>query len=152
MMHAMAKWKSVFAVAICTPVHLLTILALTGCSAMGDRFDDFRWGSSDKEKQAQKLSVNMAGRWTLTSPNRGQCGMNFTGPPKATEGTIAPEGGCPGSFYTSRKWTLEDGEVVIRDHNGEQLAKLAPSSPGGSGQLWFEGQAVAGERVMLARQ
>ena len=129
---------------------LLAALALAGCT--GDRFDDFRWGSSDKEKQAQKLSINMAGRWMLTSPNRGQCGMNFTGAPKATEGTIAPEGGCPGSFYTSRKWTLEEGEVVIRDHNGEQLAKLAPSAIAGGGQVWFEGQAVAGERIMLARQ
>jgi protease inhibitor Inh len=129
---------------------LLAVLALAGC--VGDRFDDFRWGSSDKEKQAQKLTINMAGRWMFSAPNRGQCGMNFTGAPKATEGTIAPEGGCPGSFYTSRKWTLEDGEVVIRDHNGEQLAKLAPSATAGGGQMWFEGQAVAGERVMLARQ
>ena len=148
-MHAMAKRNSAFRAAIYTPALLLTILALTGC--VGDRFEDFRWGGSDKEKLGQKLSINMAGRWTLSAPNRGQCGMNFSGAPKATEGTIAPEGGCPGSFYTSRKWTLEEGEVVIRDHNGEQLAKLSPSAAGG-GQVWFEGQAVAGERIMLARQ
>ncbi len=131
---------------------LLAGLSVAGCSAMGDRMDEFRWGSSEKEKQAQKISINMAGRWTLSAPNRGQCGLNFTGAQKATEGTIAPEGGCPGSFYTSRKWTLEEGDVVIRDHNGEQLAKLSPSATGGSGQVWFEGQAVSGERVMLARQ
>ena len=131
---------------------LLAILSVAGCTGdrLSNRFDDFRWGSTEKEKQAQNFPVNMAGRWMLSAPNRGQCGMNFAGAPKATEGTIAPEGGCPGSFYTSRKWTLEEGEVVIRDHNGEQLAKLAPSGSGG--QMWFEGQAVAGERVMLARQ
>jgi hypothetical protein len=84
----------------------------------------------------------------LSSANRGQCGMNFTGAPKATEGTIAPEGGCPGSFFTSRKWTFEDGNIVIRDHNGEPLAQL---SPAGSGRF-FEGQATSGERVMLARE
>ena len=131
---------------------LLAAMSVAGCSAMGDRFDEFRWGSTEKEKQPVKVPINMAGRWMLSAPNRGQCGMNFTGPPKAMDGTIAPEGGCPGSFYTSRKWTLEEGEVVIRDHNGEQLAKLAPSASGSGGQVWFEGQAVSGERVMLARQ
>jgi hypothetical protein len=129
---------------------LLAALSVAGCSGTNDRFGDF-WGGGDKDKQAQKpVIVNMAGRWMLSATNRGQCGMNFTGAPKAAEGTIAPEGGCPGSFYTSRKWTLEENDVVIRDHNGEQLAKLAPSGTGS--QLWFEGQAVSGERVMLARQ
>ena len=33
-------------------------------------------------------------------------------------GAIAPEGGCPGNFYTSRKWTIEQGSLVIRDHTG----------------------------------
>ena len=70
----------------------------------------------------------------------------------ALEGTIAPEGGCPGSFYTSRKWTLEGNDVIIHDHNGQQLAKLSPSATSGGGQVWFEGQAVSGERIMLARQ
>ena len=129
---------------------LLAILSVAGCTGdrLSDRFDDFRWGSSEKEKQVQKFPVNMAGRWMLSATNRGQCGMNFTGAPKATEGTIAPEGGCPGSFYTSRKWTLEENDVVIRDHNGEQLAQLTPA---GLGATWFEGQATTGERIMLAR-
>ena len=123
---------------------LLMILPVAGCT--GDRFTDWEWPGSVKEKPPQP-AVNMAGRWMLTSPNRGQCGMNFSGAMKATEGAIAPEGGCPGSFYTSRKWTLEEGNVIIRDHNGVQLAQLSPTGTG----MWFEGQASSGERIMLAR-
>ena len=128
---------------------LTTVLALGGCA--GDRFSDFQWPGFGRDKEkAQVAPVNMAGRWLLSSPNRGQCNMNFTGGPKATEGSIAPEGGCPGSFFTSRKWTLEEGEVVIRDHNGEQLASLSPSQAS-VGTRWFEGQAVSGESIMLSR-
>jgi hypothetical protein len=132
---------------------LLAAVAVAGCAGdrMNDPFAGFKWpsfsGDKDREK-AQQPPVSMAGRWLLTSPNRGQCGMNFSGDPQATEGTIAPEGGCPGRFFTSRKWTFEDGNVIIRDHNGEQLAQL---SPAGSGRF-FEGPATSGERIMLARQ
>jgi hypothetical protein len=130
------------------------LLALvSGCSNDGkmEAFADFKWPSGDKDKDKDKAQpvVSMAGRWLLSSTNRGQCGMNFTGALKATEGTIAPEGGCPGNFFTSRKWTLEDGNVIIRDHTGAQLAQLSPATQGGK---WFEGQAATGERIMLARQ
>ena len=53
----------------------------------------------------------MAGRWVLAS-GPSQCGMNFGGTPEAPEGTIAPEGGCPGNFYTSRKWTFDQTGLV----------------------------------------
>ena len=88
----------------------------------------------------------MAGRWVLASgPN--QCGMNFGGMPDAPEGTIAPEGGCPGNFYTSRKWTFEQDALVIRDHTGATLARLALAGPGR-----FDGKATAGgATVTLAR-
>lgn len=126
------------------------VLAAAGCS--GDRMGEFKFpGTEMKERQEPpKAIITMGGRWLLTSPNRGQCNMNFTGAPKATAGTIAPEGGCPGNFYTSRKWTLGDeGKVTIEDHNGQQLVQLAPSGSGTA--LWFEGQAATGERIMLAR-
>jgi hypothetical protein len=127
---------------------LLATVAVAGCA--GDRFADWQWPGSNKEKEQPKPIINMAGRWMLTSPNRGQCGMNFTGAPKATEGKVAPEGGCPGSFYTSRSWTMnEEGQIIIRDHNGEQLVQLAPAGTGSA--MWLEGQASTGERVMLAR-
>jgi hypothetical protein len=136
----MGKFRPV----IYAPALLLMIMSVAGCT--GDRFSDWQWPGTTKDKPPPP-AVNMSGRWMLTSPNRGQCGMQFSGAAKAIEGAIAPEGGCPGSFYTSRKWTLEDGNVVIRDHNGEQLAQLTSTGTG----MWFEGQATSGERVMLAR-
>jgi len=90
--------------------------------------------------------VAMAGRWTLTSPGGGGCAMNFGGAPGAPEGTIAPEGGCPGNFFTSRKWVFEDNGLVIRDHTGQPLARLA-FGPGGR----FDGQATTGQAVTLTR-
>src|SRR5437016_1352257 len=60
--------------------------------------------------------VDMAGRWQLSSPSGGACVMTFGSTPGSAEGTIAPEGGCPGNFFTSRKWTFEQGSLVIRDH------------------------------------
>ena len=130
---------------------LQIVLAASGCS--GDRMGEFKFpgsGGVKEREEAPRPIVTMGGRWLLTSPNRGQCNMNFTGAPKATGGTIAPEGGCPGNFFTSRKWTLsEDGKIIIEDHNGQQLVQMTPSSTGTT--LWFEGQAATGERVMLAR-
>ena len=129
----------------------MLLAVVSGCSGgRMDAFADFKWLSGDsKEKDRPQQAVNMPGRWMLSSPNRGQCGMNFSGGVKAIEGTIAPEGGCPGNFFTSRKWALEEGNVVIRDHNGAQLALLTPAAAGGS---WFEGKSTSGERIMLSRQ
>jgi hypothetical protein len=90
--------------------------------------------------------VNMAGRWSLNSPGSGGCAMNFGGAPGAAEGTIAPEGGCPGNFFTSRKWAFESNQLIIRDHTGQPLAQLAF---GASGR--FDGQATNGQPVMLGR-
>ena len=90
--------------------------------------------------------VNMAGRWTLTSPGSGGCAMNFGSTPGAAEGTVAPEGGCPGNFFTSRKWVFEENGLVIRDHTGQPLARLAVGPTGR-----FDGQATTGQPVTLAR-
>ena len=82
----------------------------------------------------------------LNSPGRGQCTMTFGAAASDTgEGTIAPQGGCPGKFFTSRKWTLEQGSLVVRDHNGKPLAQLS----GGGAQ--FDGKAANGEPVTLTR-
>jgi hypothetical protein len=89
--------------------------------------------------------VAMAGRWTLAAMS-GACGMNFGAEPTAGEGTIAPEGGCPDRFFTSRKWTYEQGALVIRDHQGQPLARLAMSSP-----MRFEGKATSGMQLSLSR-
>jgi Protease inhibitor Inh len=89
--------------------------------------------------------VAMAGRWTL-SAGSGGCAMNFGGAPGAAEGTIAPEGGCPGNFFTSRKWAFESNQLIIRDHTGQPLAQLAFGAAGR-----FDGQAANGQPVALGR-
>ena len=90
--------------------------------------------------------VNVAGRWLLSSPGRGGCTMTFSAAsPSAVTGVIAPQGGCPGKFFTSRKWTYDTGGLVIQDHTGAPLARL---SAGGEG---FDGTATAGEPVTLMR-
>jgi hypothetical protein len=103
-------------------------------------------GSSGGPAPTQSAAppVNMAGRWLMSSPGRGQCNMTFgAASPNAAEGTIAPEGGCPGKFFTSRKWAFESGSLVIRDHNGKPLAQLSAAGPG------FDGKATSGEPVAL---
>ena len=66
--------------------------------------------------------------------------------PADAEGTIAPEGGCPGKFFTSRKWMFDSNGLSIRDHNSEPLAQL--SAAGGAR---FDGKATAGDPVTLTR-
>jgi hypothetical protein len=95
--------------------------------------------------------VDMVGRWRLAAASGGACFMSFgvgTGAPGApdgvaAQGTIAPEGGCPGNFFTSRKWTFEDGALLIRDFKGQALARLAYSGD------HFQGEDGA---LTLARQ
>ena len=90
-------------------------------------------------------NVAIAGRWTLATAT-GACGMNFGSAAGTSQGTIAPEGGCPGRFYTSRKWTLEQGTLVIRDHRDKPLAQLAQSSP-----VRFDGKTTSGLALSLSR-
>ena len=91
--------------------------------------------------------VNMAGRWMLAQPGRGQCNMTFrAASPTEAEGTIAPEGGCPGKFFTSRKWTFDTTGLAIRDHNSEVLARLSAA-----GGVRFDGKSTAGDAITLSR-
>jgi hypothetical protein len=72
--------------------------------------------------------------------------MTFSaGSATAVEGAIAPEGGCPGKFFTSRKWTYDAFGLVIRDHTGAALARLSAAGPG------FDGKGTSGEPVTLTR-
>jgi hypothetical protein len=89
--------------------------------------------------------IDLTGRWRLTAAGSGGCFMNFGHAPAAAQGTIAPEGGCPGNFFTSRKWTFEHGALIIRDHKSEALAEL--SFAGGR----FEGHQTGGGALSLAR-
>jgi hypothetical protein len=71
--------------------------------------------------------------------------MTLAATPGAVEGTIAPAGGCPGNFFTSRKWTFEHDMLIIRDHKSEALGELSFSA----GR--FQGQATGGGSIALAR-
>ena len=88
--------------------------------------------------------IDLAGRWRLTAAAGGACFMTLGSAPGATQGTIAPEGGCPGNFFTSRKWTFEHDALIIRDHKGQPLAQL--SFTGGH----FEGQDDKGGTLSLS--
>jgi protease inhibitor Inh len=88
--------------------------------------------------------IDLAGRWRLTAAAGGACFMTFGDAPGAGQGSIAPEGGCPGNFFTSRKWTFEHDALIIRDHKGQPLAQL--SFTGGH----FEGQDSNGGTLSLS--
>lgn len=122
---------------------VLAGLALAQCSG---GFGGLELGGTASAPPATPPSVNMGGRWLLSSPGRGQCLMTFSAAAEGgAEGTIRPEGGCPGKFFTSRKWTFEQGGLVMRDHNGQPLAQL--SEAGGR----YDGKASSGEPVTLTR-
>lgn len=84
----------------------------------------------------------MAGRWFLTAPNAPPCGVTFSG---TQQGRVVPEGGCPGRFFLSRRWSLDGDTLTISDNDGEALGQLKLA--GGK----FEGQAVTGMTVTLSR-
>jgi hypothetical protein len=90
--------------------------------------------------------VSLAGRWTLSSTGTGSCAMTFGAGQDATEGTIAPAGGCPFNFFTSRKWTYSQAGLAIRDHHAQVLAQLTAA-----GSNRFEGKTSAGQDVALSR-
>jgi len=108
--------------------------------------DDSAPVAATPAKSGPAPAVNMAGRWVLATPGAGFCGMNFVAPPGASGGPIAPEGGCPGKFFTSRQWALERNAIVIRNHAGETLAQLNVADP-----ARLEGQTTSGEQVTLTR-
>ena len=142
-------------------VVLATIPALAGCSL--DRF-----GSGDSDPSMAPTTgpmagtpaagsapaavrptpppVSMDGRWRLAAQGGGTCSLNFGATPGSGEGTIAPEGGCPGNFFTSRKWIFEQGGLTIQDHTGQPLAQLVLA-----GSTRFEGQASNGQAISLGR-
>jgi hypothetical protein len=116
----------------------LFALLLAGCGAG-------QFGLNGTAEPPPAPSVNMAGRWTLATPGGAGCGMNFGNEPGAQEGTIAPAGGCPGNFFTSRHWTLEKGVLTIADHQFRPLARLTLANGN------FSGKSNAGAAVTLTR-
>jgi len=86
----------------------------------------------------------VAGRWILASTDAGACAMSFGA--GTTEGTIAPDGNCPFTFFTSRKWTSEERGLVLRDHTDQVLVVLTPV-----GTSRYEGQTSSTQTVTLTR-
>jgi hypothetical protein len=118
----------------------LIALALAGCAG-----EQLSLGDAAPEAPPPAPAESMAGRWMLSAPNAPACGMKFGGAPGAHEGNIAPEGGCPGKFFTSRQWVLKDGALTINDYEDAPLGTLKPQGTG------FAGEAAAGFPVTLTR-
>jgi Protease inhibitor Inh len=112
---------------------LFLAMMLAGCAGGG-----LTTGASS----SATAELGMPGRWILAAPNAPTCGMNFTG---VRSGKVSPEGGCPGNFYLSRSWALENDALVIKDEGDNTLARL----PNAGGR--FEGQSAAGLSVTLSR-
>lgn len=108
---------------------------LGGCAGAGYSLSD----------APQARDGGMAGRWMLAAPNAPACGMNFAGADGAREGRVLPDGGCPGRFFLSRRWTLSDGALKIADQDGETLAEFKRA------EGRFEGKATGGMAVTLTR-
>ncbi len=87
--------------------------------------------------------AGMAGRWMLAAPNAPMCGMNFAGARGAREGNVSPEGGCPGNFFMSRRWSLGQDGLTIVEEDSQPLATLSYAN----GR--FEGQSTTGLSVTL---
>ncbi len=99
----------------------------------------------DATSALQASNADMTGRWMLSAPDAPSCGMNFGGASGAREGVIEPDGGCPGTFFTSRHWTFEQGTLVIDDYDHKPLAHFTFAN----GR--FAGQSTAGAPITLAR-
>jgi hypothetical protein len=133
----------------------LLLVALSACAST----DRFGGGQPDQTAAATPPAppepppppapppVDLTGKWKLSLAGGGSCVMTFGNTPTApAEGTIAPAGGCPGNFFTSRKWTFEHAMLIIRNHKSEVLVELAFADG------HFTGQAVnGGGAITLSR-
>jgi len=138
------------------PIHIgfrvaaVAILAIGAAGCGGGGFSGLSPGSDGQPApqvaRPAQPPVSMAGRWMLAQPGRSQCNMTFRAGAEGIDGTIAPEGGCPGKFFTSRRWSYDANGLTIQDHNSQTLAQL---SNDGGGR--FEGKAATGETITLMR-
>jgi hypothetical protein len=121
------------------------LMQTAGAVALALALADCAGGLPGMEEKPPAPKVEMAGRWLLLGPNAPSCGMLFVAAADGQSGSIKPEGGCPGDFFTSRHWSFEQDELVIANHNSEPLAQLR--FVGGR----FEGKSTGGMQVTLAR-
>lgn len=117
-------------------IGVLVVLTLTGCA--GEQL------SLDSSAQTP-VDDSVTGRWILSSPNSPSCGLEFGGAAGARAGSVAPDGGCPGNFYMSRRWAIESGVLTITGQESQPLAQLKVVG------TRFEGQSSAGTPITLSR-
>ncbi|MBX3552663.1 MAG: AprI/Inh family metalloprotease inhibitor [Pseudolabrys sp.] len=108
------------------------LLSLTGCASQ----------QLATTSVAGASPADLAGRWMLSMPQAPACGLTLSGGP---QGRIMPEGGCPGRFFTSRRYSLDNGTMTILDGESVPLARLTAGEDG------FTGRAETGEAVTLTR-
>jgi hypothetical protein len=124
------------------PTAVLIASLVAGCAGGGV------FGDRSPAPTAAPASApsDMAGRWALTATGA-TCAVNLGAGAAPNEGTVRPEGGCAGKFFTTRKWTFENDALILRDHTGKPLAQLTLLAPGR-----FEGgTAAGGQHVSLVR-
>ena len=119
-------------------IGVLVVLTLTGCAG-----EQFSLGSS--APAPAPVDDSMTGRWILSAPNAPSCGLEFGGAAGARAGSVAPDGGCPGNFYMSRRWAIEGAVLTITGQESQSLAQLKVVG------TRFEGQSSAGPPVTLSR-
>jgi Protease inhibitor Inh len=154
----MQKSTPVFGYQIAACLTACAALALAGCSFVE------RLGVNDEPQQTASATntasaslapaatprggppIEMSGRWVLAATGASSCGMVFSSTAGALEGTVAPEGGCPGKLFMSRKWAFEQNSLILRNHKGEPLAQLVSSEPGR-----LEGRSISGDSISLTR-
>jgi protease inhibitor Inh len=119
-------------------IGVLVVLTLTGCAG-----EQFSLGSS--APASTPVDDSMTGRWILSVPNAPSCGVEFGGAAGARAGSVAPDGGCPGNFYMSRRWAMEGSALTITGQESQPLAQLKVVG------TRFEGQSSTGMPVTLSR-
>ena len=133
---------------------LLMLLALGACASSGTSNGPTTSIAGGPPDQAAAVAtppppspppIDLAGRWKLSVAGGSACAVTLGDSAGASEGSIAPAGGCPGKFFTSRKWTFEHDRLIIRDHKGEVLVELSFADG------HFQGQGTTGAAVTLTR-
>jgi hypothetical protein len=114
---------------------MLVVLTLTGCA--GERVP--------LESTSAQKDLTVPGRWILSTANAPTCGIEFGGAVSGRAGSVSPDGGCPGKFYTSRRWSMSEGSITITDAENQPVAHFRLVGDR------YEGQSTSGMPMTLSR-
>ena len=114
---------------------ILVVLTLAGCA--GERIS--------LESAPTQKDLTIPGRWILSTANAPSCGLEFGGVASGRAGSVSPDGGCPGKFYMSRRWSTDDGAITITDAENQTLAHFRLVGDR------YEGQSTGGTPMTLSR-